>query len=550
MNTTLFTNDQYYTPTNTPESRPYDGYHILLAEIADSFKRYVNNGKEPVFKTTACDTDLFQTFLYNLPEEARQHYNCNTCRHFVNHYGGLVVIDDNGSKYPVMWSFSGPEFFKKAVKAVHAVVQNSKVTGAFITSEKRLGTPKTGIWTHMAVDIPKGMQYKNSLKTAYQAACEKDEDFRLVMNAINKYSAYTIKTAVNLLRSNTLDRGEKFVKNAEWLLELRNRRDEKMLWDFSNIVRKKAYEAPVGFCHISGSVLGTLLDDIQDGFSTDEIKRRFDEKVNPLKYHRPQVAPGAANVRRAEEIVAKLGLANSLKRRFATLDDIQTVWRPRSKVFGGFNYENTSYPNVFAGVKTKEALENKQSDIAPRTVTMTWEKFQRTVLPTARKIEMYVGSGRHNFSALVTAEDYDAPPIIKWDSEENRNPVSWYMYHGGSYHYDWNVTPGYLNVTGIALSPAMWQPGYDYFGNSVFFLLDGCKDTLNSSLCLFPEILRGELHEVRATIEAYSKTGTISGSDRANACGIVLGGGKDGWDYKFRVTTDVGVSTYILDRWD
>lgn len=545
MKTGLFANDQYNTLANTPDSRPYDEYQSLLNEIIGSFTRYVNNGKEPVFETSACNTDLFQTFLYNLPEEARQHYNCNACRNFVNRYGGLVVLGDDGSKHSIMWAFKGPIFFQNAVRTMRNIVANSKVTGAFITSEKRLGIPKTGIWTHMAVEVPKGMQYKNSLKTAHQAACEKDEDFKLLMNALNKYSTETIKTAVNLLRSNTLARGVKFVDQAEWLLDLRKRRGEKNLWDFANIVRKKSYTAPSGFCHISGSVLGSLLDDIQDGLDVNTIKHKFDDKVDPLKYHRPQVAPGAANVKRAEEIVAKLGLANSLKRRFATMNDIQTVWRPTDKEI------ESMYPNIFAYVKIKEPYYFLKNDISPRDVTMTWEKFQRTVLPNARKIEMYVGSGRHAFSALVTAADYDAPPIISWDSEENRNPVSWYLYHGGSYSYDWGVgSSQYVEVTGIALQPSMWQPGYDRFGKSVFFLLKDCKDRNNNSICLFPEILRGELHEVRATIEAYSKTEKLSGVDQANACGIVLSDGRGDWNYKFRVTTDVGVSTYILDRWD
>lgn len=548
MKTGLFTNnDNYKFEVNTPDGRPNDGYRFLLDGIIGSFKRYVNNGKEPVFETTACNTDLFQTFLYNLPEYARQHYNCNACRSFVNRYGGLVVLDDSGSKYPIMWSFVAPEFFYNAVKAVRDIVNNSKVTGAFITSEKRLGTPKTGVWTHMAVEVPKDMQYRNALKTAHQAACDKDEDFKLLISAINRYAADTVKTAVNLLNSNTLSRSSKFIDQAKWLLEIREGRDDKK--DFSsyaNIIRKKAYEAPAGFCHISGSVLGSLLDDIQDGLDVNTITHKFNDKVDPLKYHRPQVAPGAANVKRAEEIVAKLGLANSLKRRFATMIDIQTVWRPRDSVFGGF-----TNPGIFANVKAKEDYHYIKNDISPRTVTMTWEKFQRTVLPEAKKIEMYVGSGRHAFSALVTAADYDAPPIISWDSEEHRNPVSWYLYHGGSYSYDWGVgSSQYVDVTGITLQPSMWQPGYDRFGKAVFFLLKGCKDRNNNSICLFPEILRCELHEVRATIEAYSKTEKLSGADQANACGIVLSEGKGDWNYKFRVTTDVGVSTYILDRWD
>lgn len=43
---------------------------------------------------------------------------------------------------------------------------------------------------------------------------------------------------------------------------------------------------------------------------------------------------------------------------------------------------------------------------------MTWEKFRRKVLPEALKIEYLVGYERQPFGAIVTAQDYAAPPII------------------------------------------------------------------------------------------------------------------------------------------
>jgi hypothetical protein len=95
----------------------------------------------------------------------------------------------------------------------------------------------------------------------------------------------------------------------------------------------------------------------------------------------------------------------------------------------------------------------------------------------------------------------------------------------------------------------MWQPGYEHQGVGAMFIVKGCKDTSNKSSGLFPEILRNELHEVRHTIEAYSQDNRLSGYEDASACGILI---QDGFrkPVSLRVTTDVGVRTYILDRWD
>lgn len=543
-----FTGTTYYgTPiyTPSPDDRPNDGYEHFEYGIRKSFEAALSLN-EPLFTTSA--ENLYDIFLANLPEEGRQHYNCNACRHFVDRFGGIVTITEGGFLLPVMWNFKCPEFFEKAFYAVRNTIIDSKVTGVFVPETKKLGTPRTGIWTHMHVEVPKKIVYKNRLKTAYQFTSEKKEDFKMLMRALQTYKQSTIETAVNILRADDLYRGEKTLGVAKWFLDVKlsvgslNR-------TYANVVWKKVATAPEGFCHISSSMIGTLLDDIEDGLEYEDIKRRFEEKMNPTKYQRPQAAPSAGNVKRAEEIIAKLGLENSLKRRFARLEEIPTIWKPTTT-------ENKDISTgIFASIKTKESIQNKKPDIIPRASSaMTWVKFERTVLPYAKKIELYTNYS-DSYSAIVTAVDPFAPPIILWDNEERRNPFSWYLYSGGSNASRWGILGGtYTEVTGITYQPNMWfMPEGNYgTGNGVFFILKGCRDTANKSACLFPEILRRDLREVRATIEAYSKMNKLEGVDEASACGLCLqdSNSNSNWNCKLRVTTDVGVSEYVLDRCD
>lgn len=537
MDETMFMNK----PIETDLSRPTDGYDQLLEDIRLSFNTMISTD-EPLFTTNV--ENLYDIFLANLPDDARQHYNCHECRRFVNNYGGLVTIDDAGFIHPVMWEIICPDFFKPAVSSMVRTIRSAKVTGVFLTSEKkRLGIPKTGIWRHMSVDIPNASRrfmHRDRIFTSDQKMAEKKEDYKMLIRACTNYKKETIESAVNLLRSNSLYRSEKILGIAEWFLELKQYMGDR---NFNNIVWKHVATAPAGFCHISSSMIGTLLDDIEAGMDFDAVKRRFDEKMNPVKYQRPKAAPTAQNVARAEEIVAKLGIANSLKRRYARLDELQKVWVPKVE-------EEKSTNCVFAGIKTKNEIK-KSKPVVGNGGTMTWEKFQRTVLPTAKKIELKTSYGRDSYSALVTAEDPEAPPIIRWDTEENRNPFSWYFYNGGSYASDWNLRSGeYIEVTGVVLQPNMWQPGYEHHGKGVFFILNGCKDRKNNSSALFPELMRSELREVRATIEAYSKANSMSGDWEADACGLGYTGSNNDWQCNLRVTTDVGVSTYKIDRWD
>lgn len=236
----------------------------------------------------------------------------------------------------------------------------------------------------------------------------------------------------------------------------------------------------------------------------------------------------------------------SEKRRFARLEELQTLWLPSTPA-----NPNKKQGGVFAGIETKETIKKPECNMNAPAVTMTWEKFQRTVLKTARKIEFYVAGGTDNFSAILTAEDMTAPPILQWDTEENRIPFSWYVYSGGSSPSRWNLNRGYVEVTGVALQPNMWVEGHEHNGKSVFFILKGAKDTgyRNSGNALFPETLKAELREIRSTIEAYSRKAVLGGYDEASACGIRLQGNSK-WNARFRVTTDIGTTVYVLDRWD
>ena len=399
--------------TTLTDERPNDGYPSLLEFITNSWDAAIFH-ENPIFTTDA--EDLYDIFLNKLPTDARQHYTCHACKDFVNRYGGLVTISDEGTIVPVMWCGTPPKFFTNSVSAVAYAVQHSKITGVFLTPLKKLGIPKTGARTHMSVEVPRSIRYTDRIKTADQRMAELKQDHEILCNALRKYDLQTVNTAVNLLTPGSLARSDKFIAQAQWFKIVLNSKNDTTRAQHRNIVWRKVATAPAGYCHIPSSTLGSLLDDIQSGMDYDTIRDRFNQRVDPLNYQRPKAAPSIQNVKRAEHIVAELGLENSLKRRFAKLEEIPTIWKPvcdKPKPSTG----------IFSHVKTKDE-KPATTNIIPPAITMTWEKFQRTVLPTAKKIEFWVNGGYDSYTAIVTAADMDAPPIIAWDREDARNPFS------------------------------------------------------------------------------------------------------------------------------
>ena len=516
-----------------------DEYDRFMGRLTERFRS--NSAGGPLFATSA--TGLWDAYLASFDDPAeRQYHNCNACRRFVDRFGGLATLSASGAMTPAMWDESdAPEAYKPAVAAMHRLVRRSKVAGVFLSSDYAWGTPVTGEWHHLAITPEARMVFRRSTQTAGQAMAEKTEDFKTVMTALNEYTKPVIEKAVDFLRTDSLYRSEKVLGQAEWLLALHGARTKGKGGARANAVWLAVATAPAGFCHPRSSMIGTLLDDIASGMVFDRVSRRFAEKMHPLSYQRPKAAPASGAITRAEKIIAQLGAQGSLARRFARIEDVQAIWMPKATA------PPAATNGVFWHLAPKNGSDAAPSIVAP-PVVMTWDKFSRMVLPTAERIEILAPS-HGSYSALVTASNPDAPPILQWDAEDRRNPVSWYFWDGGSNAEQFCLAGGrYYPVTAVCLKPSMWNGGFEHQGNGVMFIIDGARDTRNTSLALFPEILKSEFSSIRSVLEAYSASRKIEGQEEQSASGLMLGGK---WDSNtIRVWSDGRRVDYRLDRWD
>lgn len=507
---------------------------VEYTAFLDRLQTRFNSVTDPLFSTGVYD--LYNTFLSILPEDQRQFHNCNACRNFVNTYGGLVTIDESGNTHSALWHVEdAPEMYKNALRLMTLQIKDAQVTGVFYSSKPVWGQPVTGIWTHLAVSPT--YIHAHPIQSADQAMAERHEDFRMLSRALSNYRVNDIVTAVSLLKTESLYRSEKCLGVAEWLLDLKIRLSKiEHRHHRQHLIWKVVASAPTGYCHVHSSMIGTLLDDLATGMDFALVSRRFADKMHPLQYQRPQAAPAAGNIDQAEKLVATLGIEKALRRRFARLEEIHTIWRPTEI--------ETKHEGVFGHLKQQAPQKRVQVPIT----NMTWMRFQRDVLPIALEIRFFVPRDRANYCALVTAVDPDAPLIFQWD-----NPVSWYVYNGGSPAEQWGLRSGDMHtVTAISMQPSMWERPREHQGTSVIFILDGAKDSYapHSSAALFPEILKSELRAVRSTIEAFSNSTHVEDLERASACGIRLHKGQQ-WNAHFQVvSTDEVTYNYTLDRWE
>ena len=253
-----------------------NGYEELLENIKASFAaKMKDNIKTPLFRTDA--TGLFDTFLQYIPDTYKQEYTCRACQHFVDRFGGLVFIKEDGTTESAIWNVDNiPGMFQEPIAQMNEIVESANVQDVFVSDDINLGTFDTNGFHHFSVNLPRIMINTSRIKKASQVSAEKAEDYGMLKRALEKYSMPNIEQVLNILESGSLYMGDSYVGMCKWFKEVKEKisaiNDQKA---HINMIWKCAATAPNGFTHISGSMLGTLLNDIVTGYNFDAILEHF-----------------------------------------------------------------------------------------------------------------------------------------------------------------------------------------------------------------------------------------------------------------------------------
>lgn len=474
-------------------------FHNAEAMMLRGFTPLTNR---PLFYTDVDPDALWANYLLSFPAAQRQHFNCHTCESFVRRFGGLVYVDEVGRLVSALWRFSTKGYkFPRLIKRVEA---SAIVRPLLLSGDGKLGESLVGGWEHWSVFLP----------PTYAAGDEHEAEvnFRTVQGVLNQTSRRTLEKALYVCTAHGIAKCDKVQEILGALLDMQFKHVN-LQW----VIFMHSDWHTLG--HVSSSITGALIKDIDDKLPEAEVVRRHNERVDPMRYMRPQSAPSEGTIDRAEKLFAEMGLAPALRRRHAEISDLQGCW-----------WSTHVHPQRVAGV-----FDNlREHPVEGPQRVMTFAKFQREVLPKAKSMELLLDSKPYNFAAFTTAVDANAPRLFKWNS-----PLGWYVYHGGSMPQSFNMRAGWATVLCVQEVPS--QEG-------VVFCLHGCKDVIyRGGLCIFPEMLRHELHEVRSVIEAFSGKGRLMDSIRTRvpAAGFYLQK-EHGQDVVLRVN---GVA-YRIDRWD
>lgn len=546
-------------PKQTPRAEEETGYSLLVDILSARLSHAALNGSSLFLVKT--DRPLFDIYLEAFEDQERQHHNCPACRSFLNTYGSLAIVTGDGDLRSVFWGGPDPtvghpytqKVYSAPIEAMARAVRRGEISGPFAATEHVWGTRRTGDWQHLSAIAPSSVKLLRKDDVAPFVG-EMFTAWRTVIRALGDFNVETLDRAVDALRLGNFDRAEKVMGHAVWL------RDLSVAWAAArSTARKDALvwqaisTAPKGFCHPRSSVIGTLLEDLSSGMSLEKASESFNRKMRPDVYRRPTAPPKEQQIDRAEEAFKTLGLALSLKRRFARLEDCKLLWSPTPLVVGTARSERGA--GLFSHLRGHDPVPSQHvlGDNGGRPLLLTWRTFQESYLPHLSGISAYQSIGPQNYGSYLTEANPGASPILQWDYEAERNPVSWFVKLGGSRATDWGLSAGtWVSVIGISPLPWMWGSRIiPNFEEGMLFILAGARYTLPSGSCLFPEILKSSLHAYRHVIEAHSTQTAPVGAETSSASGLLLEAGKHRMpELKLKGTTTSGVQRYFtIDRW-
>lgn len=484
--------------------------------------------------------------------DARKEHDCTACREFMRQWGNLVFIDDMGNTIPAYWDASlATDAYHDAVAYLEQHVTNHRVDGVAYSESNNLGHVSTNGFDHFGIILDAGTVRvpRGSRQSALALEAIKGEHFKSLRTALDEYAPVYLQQVLQLIKTEKLNNAAEFEGVVKFLLSTHERLKaaRKISKENArNLLWRIVAETNPAYCTPRSSVIGALLDALIAGESVDSAVFDFNERTKAEKYQRPVAAPSAGNVARAEKLFEELNLAPALQRRIALLSEIPIMWAPKK-----VQPKQQATGGVFAHLETKDQKRTRPVKELPPIAAgeISWSKFVRKVLPEATKLELYITGGRQPFGCMVTAVDPEAQPLFKWDSLEQRNPVSFYVHVKGTLGVNFGLEHSeYAEIVGIARMPWNFHnQNEDDTQHGVMFILDDAADGSDDTLAIFPQDLRHELHEVRSTIEAFSNDGKMQCPDHGQLVAGVHVNGR-GHLHRVRVTTELGASIYIIDR--
>lgn len=423
-----------------------------------------------LFEVDADKDALYDLYLNSFPAgtnelfRQRRVHDCSACRQFIKSIGLAVSLKDGVMKS--IWDFeTGDEVYQTVVDAMAKWVRSHEIKDVYLYERRRVGIEsnkqldengKIWTWNHLYCDLPREYYVDR-----YAIACNQSryrDRANVFYRSLEEITPEATETVLELIADGSLYRGD------EWKEVLQQFHRYQMEYaDVSYDKKLYAWEKSLTIGDVIGRIrnhsMGTLLTDLTNHREIDSAVRAYETIVAPHNYKRPKPVFTVKMLDEARKTVQELGYGNSLRRRFANLDDISV----NNVLFANADAANRLIGggDLFDELK-KSAVINPQKYSGIGEIPV--EKFINYVIPKASSIEvLFENRHQKNLVSVIAPVDKDAPGMFKWD-----NPFSWaYKGNIADSEIKENVRKAGGNVTGDVRFSIQWNDQERHDGNDL-----------------------------------------------------------------------------------
>lgn len=405
----------------------------LADKVKDNFSQMIKDGK-PIFLVNFDKDKMWEAYLNGFSnEDIRQSYNCNNCKSFFRRYAGIVGLNEK-LEYITMFDKTSVVIALDSEMANDGMAQSIENVIKYIRSckletipvfdfdpKETLGgvennTSQSGInWSHFNIHIPEKYVAKGSDSGASQRG-----KFTSKVTTLNR-CLKEIKQSDTELLIELIDQGSIY-KGVEFRPQLSAFLTVQKEYNKNNENLNYAYLASLNLSesvtNIRNTSIGTLLVDIAEGTDLDIAVKKYEKVVAPTNYKRPTALVTGKMIDEAKKELEKLGLIESLNRKYATRTDVSA-----NDLLHTYNSTSDVSSSVFDDLKNEELINPK---VLKKVEEVSIEDFINKVLPSATRVQaLFENRHQGNLVSLITAQDLNEKGLFKWD-----NGFSW-SYTGG-----------------------------------------------------------------------------------------------------------------------
>jgi len=377
---------------------------------------------------TDIDKDkLWEIYLESFPPgtnkifRKKREHDCSCCRHFIKSFGNVVTIKNN--KLISIWDFgTNSTEYKPVINTLSLYVKSAQIKDVFITKESRFGVDQNyerkedgtvRTWDHFEIKLSK--QFITTSTDTVDTLKGQYRDIRNVFKrSLEEISKNAIEIVLDLIAQKSLYKGKEWKHKLEQFLLIHKEYDKLPTEEKDLFCWIKFLEVGGIIGKIKNHVIGTLLTDITNDVNLNVAVRKWGNKVDPENYKHPKTIYSKKDIDKFEKTIIDSGYRDSLRRRFATIEDI-TI---NNIIFANKSSLKTINEDIFGQLR-KEAFVNPKKFNEVQEITI--ENFIKDVVPRATNIELYV-ENRHkpNFVSMIAPLIKDSKNMLKWN-----NPYTW-----------------------------------------------------------------------------------------------------------------------------